>query len=277
MIRLGTDTKEEYSPTKKTFYKRRRLFKPLTRLCFITLILSLFALLNHNVRKSLSEHHYYIPKEFSLFHSSAKPLGIPLEHDHLEHLASPAADEEIPIHVFDNLPVRGAYYMVVRNEDLQGAKSVIRSMKDNMPDGKLRYPFIFLNNQDFTPDFRKYIRRLLGSGNIYFGKIDGHAWDYPSFIDVKRAERLMLRQGYKGVYRGYSLSTRQMLRYHAGLYFHHPLFKNVDYSWRVEPGAEYTCQMDTDPFLTMKMKKKKIGIKKTSICINKTTHLKKIS
>ena len=48
-------------------------------------------------------------------------------------------------------------------------------------------------------------------------------------------------------------------RYHAGFYFYHPLMQNVDYSWRVEPGSHYSCDLTDDPFLQMKSNNKTLG------------------
>jgi alpha 1,2-mannosyltransferase len=148
--------------------------------------------------------------------------------------------------------------MVVSNQRLQDAKSVIRSIEDNMSNGS-RYPWILLNSQHFDEKFQKYVKRVI-KAPVFFGKIDTAAWEYPSWIDVPRAEYFLAEQGInQGIYKGASLSYHQLLRYHSGLIFHHPLFRKAQYAWRVEPGSEYTCNMDEDPFLVMKTNNKKLG------------------
>ncbi|RCH95968.1 hypothetical protein CU098_004420 [Rhizopus stolonifer] len=167
-------------------------------------------------------------------------------------------DQSIPDHIWDDLPTRGVYYMIVRNERLSEARAVIRSMEDNMKNGT-SYPWVLLNNQHFSLNFRKYIKRVTRA-TIFFGKIDLDTWDYPYWIDVPRAEEMMMfEQEYSNVYNSARLSYHQLLRYQSGFFFHHPLFKNVEYTWRVEPGADYSCKMNQDLFMFMKEQKKKLG------------------
>ncbi|KAI8997581.1 glycolipid 2-alpha-mannosyltransferase-domain-containing protein [Pilobolus umbonatus] len=180
------------------------------------------------------------------------------EHAKVTHLQPDySADEDIPMHVWNELPVRGAYYMIVRNEDLFGARETIRSMEDHMTNGT-KYPWIILGSQYFTDNFRSSIRNLVSSP-VYFGKIDPFVWDYPYFIDVARVEYFMRENEFKGVVRGGSPSYHHLLRYQAGFFFHHPLFRNVEYSWRLEAKADYSCQMDEDMFLYMKENNKTLG------------------
>ncbi|KAI8637887.1 nucleotide-diphospho-sugar transferase [Parasitella parasitica] len=162
--------------------------------------------------------------------------------------------------VWNGLPVKGAFYMIVKNEELQLARSSMRSVEDRFNSHNISYPWIFLNSQRFTADFKKYIRKV-ASGKVYFGQIDLEAWTYPEWIDAKRTENAIRRMIYLGVKKSHSLYQRQEMRYKAGLFQHHSLFNTVDYVWRVEPGSEYTCNMfhDNDPFQTMKINNKKIG------------------
>ncbi|KAI9262103.1 glycosyl transferase [Sporodiniella umbellata] len=166
-------------------------------------------------------------------------------------------DQTIPDSVWDGLPTKSVYYMVVRNEKLGEARAVIRSMEDNMKNGT-RYPWVLLNNQHFSMDFRKYIQRVTRSP-VFFGKIDPEAWEYPEWIDIPRAENMMMEQEYSDVYNSARLSYHQLLRYQSGFFFHHPLFRKVEYTWRVEPGADYSCKMKEDLFLLMKEQQKKLG------------------
>lgn len=166
-------------------------------------------------------------------------------------------DQDIPEDIWQDLPVRGAFYMLVRNQDLQAAREAMRSVQDRFKNQ--RYPWVLLSNQDFSVLFRRYIRKGI-KAPIYFGKIDSAAWEYPSWIDVPLAEQKMLQMVLQNnVYKGGSLSFHQLLRYQAGLFFHHPLFRNVEYVWRVEPGSSYSCDLVSDPFLFMKQNNKTLG------------------
>jgi alpha 1,2-mannosyltransferase len=189
----------------------------------------------------------------------------PLASDELDHqkvlylsqLNSSPPDENIPSNVWDNLPVKGAYYMIVRNEKLGEARAVIKSLENHMANGT-RYPLVILNNQHFTEDFKKYVKKV-ATAPVFFGKIDAEAWEYPHWINVPLAEQLLKDQDTNGVYRGGSLSYHQLLRYQSGFFFHHPLLRDVDYAWRLEPGADYSCKMNEDMFLLMKEQNKKLG------------------
>lgn len=181
-----------------------------------------------------------------------------VEHGRPNHLSPDVLpDLTIPQEVWDQLPVKGAYYMIVRNEKLNDAKAVIDSMEAHMKNGT-RYPWIILNNQHFTLSFRKYIQRVT-KAPVFFGKIDLEAWEYPYWVDVARAEEVISDQEYGDDHRTAKLSYHQLLRYQSGLFFHHPLFQDVEYTWRVEPGADYSCNMDKDMFMFMKENNKKLG------------------
>ncbi|KAG0186190.1 alpha 1,2-mannosyltransferase 2.4.1 [Apophysomyces sp. BC1034] len=190
--------------------------------------------------------------------AASLPYSALPEHRHTKHLGPDfIPDRDIPLDVWSNLHTRGAFYMLVRNEDLQQARSVMRSIEDRF-NHKFHYPWILLNNQYFTADFRRYVSKITQSP-IYYGKVDMDAWSYPSWIDVPLVEIKMLEMELDDVYKGGSMSYHHMLRYQAGLFYWHPLFKNVDYVWRVESGASYSCDMEFDPFRYMKENNKTLG------------------
>lgn len=43
-----------------------------------------------------------------------------------------------------------------------------------------------------------------------------------------------------------------------GFIAHHPLLKDLEYYWKVQPGSRYTCDIPTDPFKKMKAKGQKL-------------------
>lgn len=260
------------SPSTVSAYRRRRYYKVFLRMSLIGLLATLCYFFGRKVEwESLSENYGFDPREVDLFQYLCNQPSIAsdnvydkladditLEHNrakHIKHEIEP--DVSIPNEVWKNLPVKGAYYMVVRNENLADARSVIKSMEDHMVNGT-RYPWVLLNNQHFTKEFRTYVKRVT-KAPVFFGKIDLQAWEYPHWIDVPRAETFMVQQESYGVYKGASLSYHQLLRYHSGFFYHHPLLRNVEYTWRVEPGADYSCEMNDDKFLQMKEQKKKLG------------------
>lgn len=136
-----------------------------------------------------------------------------LEHQMAEHLAPDYTPDDTVIDdtVWKHLPVKGAFYMVIGNEDLQGARASIRSVEDRF-NHQYGYPWILLSSQYFTPQFRKYIARLT-KAPLYFGKIDLEAWHYPNWIVPERAELAMQYLAGSNVYQGGSLSFRQTARF----------------------------------------------------------------
>ncbi|KAG2218964.1 hypothetical protein INT45_008388 [Circinella minor] len=136
--------------------------------------------------------------------------------------------------VWEHVPVKGVLYMFLRNEDLQQARSTIRSIEDRF-NHNVGYPWVILSNQYLSPSFKKYLTKVVTKGRIFFGRVDRETWNYPKWIPT----------------------------YHAGFFFHHPLMQNADYSWRVEPSAYYSCEME-DPFLKMKTLNKTLGFVMTS-------------
>ncbi|KAI7848847.1 glycolipid 2-alpha-mannosyltransferase-domain-containing protein [Circinella umbellata] len=176
----------------------------------------------------------------------------------IEPTANFRPDTVIPSYTWETLPSKSVLYMVVRNEDIQEARSAMRSVEDRF-NRHFKYPWVLLNDQDFTPTFQKYISKVT-EAPIYFGKIDSNAWNYPSWIDIRSAEDHMDIMYALNIHRGGSLSFRQLLRYQSGLFIHHPLFNDVEYVWRVEPGSDITCEMmDYDPFVYMKEHNKTLG------------------
>lgn len=114
--------------------------------------------------------------------------------------------------VWDGLPVKGAFYMIVRNEQLEQAKSSMRSVEDRFNSYNASYPWVILNSQHFTVDFKRSVRSI-ASGKVYFGQIDLQAWTFPEWIDSKRTENAIRRMIYLGVKKSHSLYQRQEMRY----------------------------------------------------------------
>lgn len=134
------------------------------------------------------------------------------EYDMAQHLQPETSpDQFIPPATWQRHAVRGALYMVIRNENLQDARAAMRSVEDRF-NKHYRYPWILLNNQDFSPTFRKFIRKVTDAP-IFFGKTDMVAWDYPSWIDIPLAENKILDMTFRtALHMGGSLSFRKMLR-----------------------------------------------------------------
>ncbi|KAI8365033.1 nucleotide-diphospho-sugar transferase [Choanephora cucurbitarum] len=177
-------------------------------------------------------------------------------------------DKEINPDIWKDLPVKGALYMLVKNEQLQHVRATIRSIEDRFvrhqtANGTSSYPWILLSHQRLTPDFIKYVRMVLKDPHrIYFGHVDPEVWDYPIWISSDRAESTALKLVAAGTRDAFSQHNRKRMRYQAGFFHYHSLFDQVDYVWRMEPGTTYTCDMlpfKDDPFVTMRSEGRKLG------------------
>jgi hypothetical protein len=172
------------------------------RLCLGIVLLSIIAtltltIINHATTpdKSLGyENGTYLIQSFCrrynsfCFEDKKTPLSSSsLEHDALGYATSRIAyDYDIPTSAWASLPVRGALYMTVKNEDLQKVRETMRSLNDRL-NHRLNYPWILLCNEGFTEDFIKYTSSLV-PGPVYYGKIDPEALVYPSWINLDKVK-----------------------------------------------------------------------------------------
>ncbi|ORZ03749.1 nucleotide-diphospho-sugar transferase [Syncephalastrum racemosum] len=153
--------------------------------------------------------------------------------------------------------VKAGFIVLVRNSELFGMLQSMRDLENHF-NKKFTYPWIFLNNEPFTEEF-KVLTTQATSGKTYYGYVDESMWSYPSWInETFAAER---REEMAGVPYGTSESYRHMCRFQSGFFYRHPLVQELgwEYYWRVEPDVRYYCELDYDPFLYMKENKKQYG------------------
>lgn len=67
-------------------------------------------------------------------------------------------------------------------------------------------------------------------------------------------------------------SYHHMCRYFSGFFYKHPLLKEFDYYWRMEPDVHYYCDLDYDPFLFMQASKAGHNLPIVSLTMLKRTH-----
>lgn len=147
--------------------------------------------------------------------------------------------------------------ILARNSDLDGLKQSLPQF-ENRFNKKYNYPYVFLNEVEFTEEFKNGVKQMI-SGKAEFGLIPESQWSYPKWIDIKKAEKSREEMEKKNVIYGGSLPYRHMCRYNSGFFFRHPLLKDYDYYWRVEPGVDFTCDINYDPFLFMQDNNKEYG------------------
>ena len=147
--------------------------------------------------------------------------------------------------------------ILARNSDLDGLKQSLPQF-ENRFNKKYHYPYVFLNEVEFTEEFKKGVKEMISS-KAEFGLIPEDHWSYPKWIDVKKADAARAKMQKDNIIYGGSLPYRHMCRFNSGFFFRHPLLKTYDFYWRVEPGVDFTCDINYDPFLFMEDNGKEYG------------------
>lgn len=150
-----------------------------------------------------------------------------------------------------------AIVMLARNTELEGVVTSMKQLEDRF-NNKFNYPWIFLNDKEFTDEFKKRTA-ILTNANVSYGLIPEDHWKQPSWINEKKAaaaRKSMMRQ--RVLYAG-SVEYRNMCRFNSGFFFKHELLKDIRYYWRVEPDVRFFCDIDYDPFLLMQDEGKVYG------------------
>lgn len=86
-----------------------------------------------------------------------------------------------------------------------------------------------------------------------YGKIPEEHWSYPTWVTPEAAATARKSMKETGVLYGSRESYHHMCRYFSGFIHKHPLLREYDYYWRMEPDVHYYCELDYDPFLYMKV------------------------
>ncbi|KAG1139255.1 hypothetical protein G6F37_008230 [Rhizopus arrhizus] len=154
--------------------------------------------------------------------------------------------------------VRAAFVILARNSDLNGVRHAMRQLEDRFNE-KFNYPYVFLNEEHFTDEFKQKTASLTRAA-VHYGKIDADHWGYPDFINQTKAAACRQEMESREVIYGGSESYRHMCRYQSGFFFRHPLLASFEYYWRVEPDVDFYCDIDYDVFQMMKDNDFKYGM-----------------
>ncbi|KAI8147147.1 nucleotide-diphospho-sugar transferase [Fennellomyces sp. T-0311] len=181
------------------------------------------------------------------------------------HVQKPASDfhgDKLDIHDFQLVKtpknrVKAAFVILARNSDLNGVRFAIRQVEDRF-NRKFNYPYVFLNEQDFSNEF-KTLTSTLTKANTFYGKIDPSMWSYPEHINQTHAAECRKDMADRKIIYGGSEPYRHMCRFQSGFFFRHPLLDDFEYYWRVEPDVQYFCDIDYDVFQMMKDNQYKYG------------------
>ncbi|KAK7044491.1 glycosyltransferase family 15 protein [Favolaschia claudopus] len=215
----------------------------------LVVLLSLFYFLN----VALTDDHHILPDVVSAESLMQQPFPPPPPPP--PSRLSPAPPDST--HPCASGHANATLLMLARNSDLAGASSSV-SHVENKFNKQCNYPWVFLNEEPFTEEF-KWAMGNLTNGTVSFGLVPKEHWFQPDWIDedLARAGRdKMVAQDI--IYAG-SVPYRNMCRFNSGFFFKHQLLQSYRYYWRVEPDIEYFCDMPYDPFQYMQQNNKTYG------------------
>ncbi|KAF2436770.1 glycosyl transferase [Tothia fuscella] len=144
---------------------------------------------------------------------------------------------------------------LVRNSELKDMLQSVRDLERTW-NHKFNYPWLFLNDEPFTEEFKKGIRAAT-KAEVKFELVPKEHWEVPSWIndDLYRESVEVL----KDVQYMNKKSYHQMCRWNSGMFYKHPALKDTQYYWRVEPHVHFFCDVDYDVFRYMQDHNKTYG------------------
>ncbi|KAL8938533.1 MAG: hypothetical protein Q9211_003166 [Gyalolechia sp. 1 TL-2023] len=147
------------------------------------------------------------------------------------------------------------FVTLARNSDLWEIVKSIRQVEDRF-NRNYHYDWVFLNDKPFDANFKAVTTSLI-SGKTHYGMIDKEHWSFPDFIDQDKARKVREDMAQRKIIYGDSVSYRHMCRFESGFFFQHPLMKQFEWYWRVEPSIELYCDIGYDTFKYMRDNGKK--------------------
>lgn len=146
---------------------------------------------------------------------------------------------------------------LVRNKELSQLTMSMRDLERTW-NHKFNYPWLFINDEPFTEEFKR-VTRSLTNAEIRYEIIPKEHWEIPSWIDLDlmRESADILKE--KDVQYAHLQSYHQMCRWNSGMFYKHPALKDMDFYWRVEPNVHFFCDVDYDVFRYMQDHNKTYG------------------
>lgn len=139
-----------------------------------------------------------------------------------------------------------SFVMLTRNEELVDVIKTIKSIEEHFNQW-FHYPYVLLNDQPFTEDFKAKVRDVTINSKVEFGTIDEIAWNFPSDVkDTFEFYNAIENQGDRSILYGNMESYHKMCRFYSGLFYKHPLVQKLEWYWRLEPDVEFFCDITYD-------------------------------
>ncbi|KAJ2485940.1 hypothetical protein IWW47_005526, partial [Coemansia sp. RSA 2052] len=96
--------------------------------------------------------------------------------------------------------VNGAIIALVRNSELDGLRKSIRMFEDRF-NRRFKYPYVLLNDQNFTQEFRDGIAAITNN-EVRYGILDSDLWGYSSSVTPERTTKKLEENKNRYLYGG---------------------------------------------------------------------------
>ena len=105
--------------------------------------------------------------------------------------------------------------MLVRNGELEGALSAMRSLEDRF-NREYKYPWVFMNDEPFDEEFVEKTS-LMASGETYYELVPAEHWQPPPYINKTRLDENLNTS--TNVLYGFLRSYRNMCHFYSGFFY----------------------------------------------------------
>ncbi|AWU75877.1 uncharacterized protein C5L36_0B11120 [Pichia kudriavzevii] len=153
--------------------------------------------------------------------------------------------------------INATIFTLCRNSELFSILDSIHQVETRF-NTRYHYDWVFLNEEPFSEEFIELTSNLV-SGRTRYGLIPGEHWSYPEHIDQEKARKIRESSYWRPILYGSSESYRHMCRFNSMFFYKHPIMRDYDYYWRVEPDVKFHCDILNDPFKFLKENGKKYG------------------
>ncbi|KIY66469.1 glycosyltransferase family 15 protein [Cylindrobasidium torrendii FP15055 ss-10] len=136
--------------------------------------------------------------------------------------------------------------MLARNDEIDGVLSSMATV-ENRFNREHGYPWTFLNEVEFTEEFKSRVKNAT-SAHVSFGLIPDEHWSQPNWIDEVMATKGRKKMAQAKIIYADNVPYRNMCRFNSGFFYKQPILQQYRYYWRVEPNVRIMCDVKFDPF-----------------------------
>ncbi|KAI1177123.1 glycolipid 2-alpha-mannosyltransferase-domain-containing protein [Nemania sp. FL0916] len=147
---------------------------------------------------------------------------------------------------------KAAFIALVRNSEVDEMVYSISQLEARFNSRQThQYDWVFFNDEEFSQEFMVAVQNATSS-QCHFEIIPEEHWSVPAWIDTTRFDVGRQFMGSIGVGKAWLQSYHHMCRWNAGLFAREERLASYDFFWRVEPGVDFSCNINYDVFRFMR-------------------------